>query len=187
MQTDQTTPLNNLELGCGECNTSTAASGLPVIAPPTSDNGQLSGGNGNILTELKIALSTLGLTLDMCKYLTQKRFQHPTKMELEKGNIARQVHCSLQSHLLKVTTGVFAPQTGCYHLSKRPNCSPDTCGGRTSWLLRCTKGTSSRIRHIVLFPLLHLAIVLVTQNGSASPSSFPPVKPPHTLLSSPQS
>ena len=111
-QTDQTTPLNDPELGCGEHDTSTAASGLPVTAPPTLDNGWPSGGDGNVLTELEITLSTPGLTPDMRKYLTQKRFQRPTKMEPGKGNTARQVHCSLQGHPLKVTAGVSAPRTG---------------------------------------------------------------------------
>src|SRR5712671_1977855 len=88
-----TMPLNDPELGCSERDTSMVESGLPVTVPPTPDNGQPSGGNGNVLTELEIALSTPGLTLDMHKYLIQKRFQHPTKMEPGKGNTARQVHC----------------------------------------------------------------------------------------------
>ncbi len=119
-QTDQTMPLNDPELGCSEHDTSMAESGLPVTAPPTPDNGQPSRGNGNILMELEIALSTLGLTPDICKYLTQKRFQHPTKMEPGKGNTARQVHCSLQSHPLKVTTGVSVLQTGVCTIPEEP-------------------------------------------------------------------
>jgi hypothetical protein len=74
---------------------STEARGLPATAPPTPDNSQISQGDGNVLMEVEIALSSPSLALDIRKYLTQKRFQHPTKMDLGSGNIARQVLCSL--------------------------------------------------------------------------------------------
>jgi hypothetical protein len=111
-QADQMMPLNDPEPDCSERGTSTEARGLPATAPPAPDNNQLSEGDGNVLTELEIALSSPSLTPDIRKYLTQKRFQRPTKMEPGTGNTARQVHCSLQSHPLKVTTGVSAPRTG---------------------------------------------------------------------------
>jgi hypothetical protein len=95
MQAYQTIPLNDPEPGCSEHGTSTEARGLPATAPPALDNSQISQGNGNILTELEIALSSPSLALDIRKYLTQKRFQHPTKMDLGSGNTARQVLCSL--------------------------------------------------------------------------------------------
>src|SRR6266851_6711767 len=40
-----------------------------------------------------------------------------------------------------------------------------------SWLPRCTKDASSRMRHILLFPLPHSAIVPVTLNGVVSPTT----------------
>ena len=91
MQADQTTPLDDPELGCGERDTSTAASGLPATAHPTQDNGQPSEGDADLLTELEVALSNSNLTPDIRKYLTQKRFQRPTKMEPGMGNTARYV------------------------------------------------------------------------------------------------
>jgi hypothetical protein len=127
MQTDQMMPLNDPEPGCGERNTSMAAIGLPATAPPTPDN-QLSRGNGNILTELEIAFSSPSLTPDICKYLTQKRFQHPRKMDPRSGNTARQVHCPLQSHPLKVTTGVSVPQTGVSAIPEELKVSSITTG-----------------------------------------------------------
>jgi hypothetical protein len=110
-QADQTMPLNDPEPDCSKRGTSTEARGLPATAPSAPDNNQLSKGDGNVLMELEIALSSPSLTPDIYKYLAQKRFQCPTKMDPGMGNTARQVHCSLQSHPLKVTTGVSAPQT----------------------------------------------------------------------------
>ncbi|SRR6266851_38507 len=59
----------------------------------------------------------------------------------------------------------------CYCLSKQRNCSPGGVGGQTSWLLKCTKGTSSEMRHIVLYPLPHLVTAPVTRNGIVSPTT----------------
>ena len=140
-QTDQTMPLNDPEPGCGERDTSTAAIGLPATAPPAPDNNQLSGGDGNVLTELEIAFSSPSLTPDIRKYLTQKRFQRPRKMDPGSGNTARQVHCPLQSHPLKVTAGVSAPQTGVSAIPEEPKVSSITTG--THW-------TTSRQRYVRL-------------------------------------
>ena len=94
-QAYQTMPLNDPEPGCSERGTSTEARGLPATAPPALDNSQLSKGDGNVLMELEIALSSQSLALDIRKYLIQKRFQRPTKMDLGSGNTARQVLYSL--------------------------------------------------------------------------------------------
>ena len=133
-------PLNDPELGCGEHDTSTAAIGLPATAPPAPDN-QLSGGDGNVLTELEIAFSSPSLTPDIRKYLTQKRFQRPRKMDPGSGNTARQVHCPLQSHPFKVTAGVSAPRTGVSAIPEEPKVSSITTG--THW-------TTSRQRYVRL-------------------------------------
>ncbi len=58
----------------------------------------------------------------------------------------------------------------CYHLSKQPNCSPSICSGLMIWQPRCTADTSSRTRHIILYPSPHLITVPVTQNGGMSPT-----------------
>jgi hypothetical protein len=132
MQTNQTMPLNDPEPGFGERDTSTAAIGLPATAPPALDN-QLSRGDGNILTELEIAFSSPSLTLDIRKYLTQKRFQCPRKMDPRSGDTARQVHCPLQSHPLKVIAGVSAPQTGVSAIPEELKVSSITTG--THWMM----------------------------------------------------
>ncbi len=59
----------------------------------------------------------------------------------------------------------------CYHLSKWPNCFPDTCGGLTSWPPRCTTDASSRTRPIIIYPSPYLMIALVTQSGGVSPTT----------------
>ena len=123
MQADQTMPLDDPELGCGERDTSTAASGLPATVHPTQDNGQPSKGDTDLLTELEVTLSNPNLTPDIHKYLTQKRFQHPTKMEPGTGNTARYVSFSLQSHPLRVITGISAPWTGVGAILEEPRVS----------------------------------------------------------------
>ena len=60
------------------------------------------------------------------------------------------------------------PLVWCYCLSKWHNCSHGICSGLVIWQPRCTEDASSRMRHVVLFPLLCLVIASVTPNGGVS-------------------
>src|SRR6267154_2145073 len=59
--------------------------------------------------------------------------------------------------------------SSCYRLSMRPNCFCGTCSGLGTWRLRCTSGTSSGTRHVVLTPSLSLtAHVIAPLSGAAN-------------------
>src|SRR5216683_2384445 len=61
-------------------------------------------------------------------------------------------------------------EEGCYHLSKRLNCSCGTCSGLVTWQARCTTDALSRTRHIIpILPLPLITSAVVLLNSGASP------------------